>query len=65
MEAKVIPPTNVFENIDCMEMLTKCPDKHFDLAIVDPPYGGGQHFNFRYGADDQVYKNQAPPVVVV
>jgi site-specific DNA-methyltransferase (adenine-specific) len=35
----VIPPANTFENIDCMEMLTKCPDKHFDLAIVDPPYG--------------------------
>jgi len=38
-EAKVIPPLNAFENIDCMEMLRKCPDKHFDLAIVDPPYG--------------------------
>ena len=30
---------NTFENIDCMEMLKKCPPKHFDLAIVDPPYG--------------------------
>jgi site-specific DNA-methyltransferase (adenine-specific) len=38
-EAVVIPPTNTIENIDCMEMLKKCPDKHFDLAIVDPPYG--------------------------
>lgn len=35
----VIPPTNTIENIDCMEMLRKCPPKHFDLAIVDPPYG--------------------------
>ena len=40
-ELLVIPPTNAFENIDCMEMLKKCPDKHFDLAIVDPPYGIG------------------------
>jgi site-specific DNA-methyltransferase (adenine-specific) len=41
LDARVIPPTNTFENIDCMEMLRKCPDKHFDLAIVDPPYGIG------------------------
>ncbi len=33
------------------------PDKFFDLAIVDPPYGGGQHFNFRF---DEVYENHAP-----
>ncbi|KAF0148024.1 MAG: putative DNA methylase [Ignavibacteria bacterium] len=39
VELLVIPPTNTFENIDCMEMLRKCPPKHFDLAIVDPPYG--------------------------
>lgn len=28
-------------NCDCMEFLKKCADKEFDLAIVDPPYGGG------------------------
>jgi len=27
--------------IDCMELLSQYPDKHFDLAIVDPPYGIG------------------------
>lgn len=26
-------------NIDCMEYMKTMPDKHFDLAIVDPPYG--------------------------
>lgn len=26
-------------NIDCMEYMKTVPDKHFDLAIVDPPYG--------------------------
>jgi site-specific DNA-methyltransferase (adenine-specific) len=26
---------------DCMELMESCPDKHFDLAIVDPPYGAG------------------------
>lgn len=24
---------------DCMELMARYPDKHFDLAIVDPPYG--------------------------
>ena len=28
-------------NIDCMEYLKDCPDKAFDLAICDPPYGIG------------------------
>lgn len=25
--------------MDCMELMAEYPDKHFDLAIVDPPYG--------------------------
>lgn len=28
-------------NIDCMEYMAGLPDKAFDLAIVDPPYGVG------------------------
>lgn len=28
-------------NIDCMEYMKTVPDKYFDLAVVDPPYGGG------------------------
>ena len=28
-------------NVDCMEAMRKLPDKAFDLAIVDPPYGIG------------------------
>jgi len=28
-------------NEDCMVMMARYPDKHFDLAIVDPPYGIG------------------------
>jgi len=31
-----------FLNIDCMEGMKQFPDKHFDLAIVDPPYGIGE-----------------------
>jgi len=30
-------------NIDCMEYMAKQPDKAFDLAIVDPPYGIGEN----------------------
>jgi len=26
-------------NCDCMELMADFPDNHFDLAIVDPPYG--------------------------
>lgn len=26
---------------DCMDVMREFPDKHFDLAIVDPPYGIG------------------------
>ena len=28
-------------NMDCMEAMKQFPDGFFDLAIVDPPYGGG------------------------
>jgi len=29
-------------NEDCMEGMARYPDKYFDLAIVDPPYGLGE-----------------------
>lgn len=32
----------VFENKDCMVGMSEYPDKFFDLAIVDPPYGIGE-----------------------
>ena len=28
-----------FYNMDCMAGMKEFPDKYFDLAIVDPPYG--------------------------
>ena len=28
-----------YYNMDCMEGMKQFPDKYFDLAIVDPPYG--------------------------
>ena len=40
-------------NMDCMDLMRLLPDKEFDLAIVDPPYGGGQAwggwFRSQYG----------------
>lgn len=30
-----------FYNLDCMEGMKDYPDNYFDLAVVDPPYGGG------------------------
>ncbi len=47
-------------NIDCMIAMKDYPDNYFDLAVADPPYGGGQHFNFRYGTGDKVYDSHKP-----
>lgn len=30
---------NIAYNIDCMEYMRTLPDRAFDLAVVDPPYG--------------------------
>ena len=32
-------PESIVFNEDCMEVMKRYPDNHFDLAIVDPPYG--------------------------
>jgi len=34
---------NGFYNMDCMEGMKQFPDKYFELAIVDPPYGIGAY----------------------
>lgn len=57
-------PISEVYNMDCMDFMREKPDKFFDLAIVDPPYGiGFGEFNRtnkdsngnRYKADK--YKN--------
>lgn len=35
------PNDDAFINHDCMDGMKRFPDKFFDLAIVDPPYGDG------------------------
>lgn len=32
---------NRLYNMDCMMAMKEIPDRYFQLAIVDPPYGGG------------------------
>jgi len=32
-------PSINFFNVDCIEFMKSKPDKYYDLAIVDPPYG--------------------------
>ena len=34
---------NIAYNMDCMEYMRTLPDKAFDLAVVDPPYGIGEN----------------------
>lgn len=45
---------------DCMDVMREYPDKYFDLAVVDPPYGGGGD-NFkgqtRFGGHFAAYKS--------
>lgn len=37
-------------NEDCMELMARYPDKHFDLAIADPPYFSGPEKKKFYGS---------------
>jgi len=34
-------PILTITNEDCMELMSRYSDNHFDLAIVDPPFGIG------------------------
>lgn len=36
------PPKSEVFLTDCMEVMARYPDNHFELAIVDPPYGIGE-----------------------
>jgi site-specific DNA-methyltransferase (adenine-specific) len=55
--------TQVF-NMDCMEAMAQMPDKAFDLAIVDPPYGietrGNAQDRFRMGKDLSIINDAKP-----
>ena len=38
-------PISETYNTDCMEYMRQFPDKHFELCIVDPPYGLGNRLS--------------------
>jgi DNA modification methylase len=40
-EEQIMLELNQLYNMDCMTAIRDYPNKYFDLAIVDPPYGGG------------------------
>lgn len=40
-------PISEVYNTDCMEYMKSIPDKFFDLAICDPPYGIGEDWKKR------------------
>lgn len=33
---------SIVTNEDCMVLMSRYPDKYFDLAVIDPPYGDGE-----------------------
>ena len=39
-----LPFSEVY-NEDCIEVMKRYPDKHFELAVVDPPYGLGDRLS--------------------
>jgi site-specific DNA-methyltransferase (adenine-specific) len=50
-------PKSIVHLQDCMEGMKQFPDKYFELAIVDPPYGIGVNINMgrRKGAKKSNY----------
>lgn len=53
-------PISEVYNMDCLEGMKGFPDKFFDLAIVDPPYGIN-HANKAGKMSGQQYGNAAAP----
>jgi len=50
-------------NADCMDIMRQYPDKYFDLAVVDPPYGIGITKSGRlkrYNSANTTWDNQIP-----
>ena len=59
------------KNMDCLEAMKQMDDNQFDLAIVDPPYGGNDAIGLKDNkskgkqatkrTDYKVFENVAPP----
>jgi len=61
MRKEVIGPCELCRG-DCMKLMAQYPEKHFDLAIIDPPYGIGENWkkdtHSRFYKHDSLYKNE-------
>ncbi len=58
---------NKLYNMDCMEGMKDIPDKYFELAIVDPPYGNNDAIGIQNGKSHtanrknyKLFQNNAP-----
>ncbi len=51
-----MPTINLY-NTDCMEFMRNVPDKYYDLAIVDPPYGINADVKQNKAADARIRSN--------
>ena len=51
-----------YYNMDCMDGMKEFPDKYFDLAIVDPPYGINIQKSGRLGKynTENIWDNEIP-----
>ena len=49
-------------NCDCMDFMAEIPDNHYDLAIVDPPYGIKVGIDGKVGIDKCAPCKQYKPV---
>lgn len=53
-------------NADCMDFMRELPDKYYDLAIVDPPYGIGAskgvglHSRRKFQKSEKEWDNEVP-----
>ena len=45
-------------NEDCMAVMARYPDKYFDLAIIDPPYGLGKTLQHTFGKENKMNKHK-------
>lgn len=55
---------SIVKNVDCMVGMAEYPDKYFDLAVVDPPYGIGEskvNFESR-GVSSKKWKRAKPKI---
>ena len=50
-------PISEVKLLDCMEGMRQYPDKYFELAIVDPPYGLGGRVTEGGSTNSQGKKN--------